>query len=347
MTDNMQIDKSSSTFVRDELSSFMTGLPDRSEGYEGAVAVGVSGGPDSMALVHALSVYFSKHDKDVCIHALTVDHGLRAEAAEEAQMVKDAVSSLDNVKHEILVWDHSAAPDARVQERARHARYDLFAQYMDQNNITHLFLAHHMDDQAETFLFRLAKGSGLDGLACMSDIQERFGWMFLCRPFLGVCKDDIVAYCDKERVPHVHDPSNDAEVYARVRLRKSMDVLQDEGLTAKRLYTTAKRLARARDALDDMAGTAYVSCLSSNDTNRLVFNFNPLKINHKEVVLRVLIRGFIALCGQQDYGVRLERLENLCDDLLKPSDFRKRTLGGVIFEVCEKSGTFIMTLEHS
>ncbi|MGH1376192.1 MAG: tRNA lysidine(34) synthetase TilS [Alphaproteobacteria bacterium] len=346
MAKNMQSDKSSSVLIMDELCSFMDDLPDRCGDYDGNIAVGVSGGPDSMALCYALSRYFSEHQADGCIHALSVDHGLRTESAQEAQMVKVDVSKLSHVIHETLLWRHDGV-DGRVQERARAARYDLFSNYMSKHNITHLFLAHHMDDQAETFLFRLAKGSGLDGLSCMLDIQERSDGVSLCRPFLNVEKRELVAYCDENDVPYVHDPSNDADKYARVRLRNSMEALKEEGLTSKRLAMTAKRLSSARSALDQISAASYVDCLVSKDTDRLVFNFKLLLSMHKEVVLRVVGRGISVLCGQQGYGVRLERLENLCDDLMKPQRFRKRTLGGVIFEVRDKDETFLMTLEHS
>lgn len=291
------------------------------------IAVAVSGGPDSMALYHALC-FWSNAD----VHALIVDHGLRAESSLEAEAVRARLSD-GNVK--VLTWGEK--PDARIQERARDARYALMADFMAEHNLEHLFLGHHMDDQAETFLFRLAKGSGVDGLGCMVARQEQYG-MTLCRPFLGLRKSDLIAYCDGHNLEVVHDPSNASDVFARVRLRQSMDILSEEGLTVERLAVSARRFFNAREALDQVTDNAYKNCIFNKYSNRIEFNYGALIEHPYEIVLRCVLRAISEL---SDHPIRLQRVEALCDDLVQEGNFRKRTLAGCVFELREQR--FVIT----
>ncbi len=296
------------------------------------IAVAVSGGADSLGLCIALSEYFQGENPDIKIHALSVDHALRPEARGELLHVAEILEDISNVTHHILTWEYDEQPTTRIQEQARKARYDLMIKYMRVHNIEHLFLGHHRDDQAETFLFRLAKGSGLDGLGGMAFNHEKGQGVTICRPLLDEGKADIIKFCEYKGIKYINDPSNENEDYARVRLRKSMEVLSAEGLTPKRLSVTAHRLSRAREALDSIAQREYNAALISKDSCRIVFNSNILLLNPFEVVLRVLLKAMYDLSPDREYSPRLERVENLCSDLLKPSHFRKRTLGGIIFE---------------
>ncbi len=307
------------------------------------IAVAVSGGADSMALCFMLSEYFSGE-----IHALTVDHGLRESAAGEALHVAGQLSHLSNVNHHILKWEHGEdKPKARIQERARFARYDLMSTYMKERGIIHLFLGHHMDDQAETFLFRLAKGSGVDGLSCMLPVQKSENGIFLCRLMLGTGKSDLIKYCNENAVDFIDDPSNVSDDYARARLRKSMDILAGEGLSAKRLSVCASRHARARKALEMVAKTAFYACILDKDAKRIVFNKNMLLSSPEEIILRIIMLAMTSLNQSNGYGARTEKIENLCSDFVSLGAFRRRTLGGIIFECNVKKNEFIMSLEKT
>ncbi len=293
-------------------------------------AIGVSGGPDSVALCALLSDYYAREAPDRTIYALTVDHALRPESAAEAEKVADLCADMPNVRHKVLKWQHDGDVNARIQESARHARYQIMEDEMRVNDVKHLFLGHHIGDQAETFLFRLAKGSGLDGLSCMQSIQPRDN-MFLCRPLLGVPKEALVSFCDQRDLRYIEDPSNKSDDFARVRLRGAMQALEAEGLSAKRLGVTAARMARARGALDEIADKAFDNALRLQNTKRIVFNFKELILNHKEVFLRVILKAMLISREKSTYSARMERVEALCDDLMGIEPFRKRTLGGVIF----------------
>ena len=307
------------------------------------LAVAVSGGPDSMALCHVLHDWCVREDR--VLHALIVDHGLRDESADEA---KGVIKELpEAVIGKILKWD--APKNVRVQEEARNARYALMAHYCAAHDIQHLFLGHHRDDQAETVLFRLAKGSGLDGLCGMRPVQNYDENLKLLRPFLEFEKSDLLEYCEKNEIQYVQDPSNENEKFARVRLRQSREILEEEGLSAKRLSLTAKRLNRARNALDQISENEYKNSLFKKDTKQIVLNFKSLQNNPDEIILRVILRAVADLQPEQDYAPRMERVESILYDLISFQNdsvaFRKRTLGGVIFEIDAAGDHFILRLE--
>lgn len=308
-----------------------------------ALAVGVSGGPDSMALAHMLCKW-SDDNNGPEIHLLSVDHGLRPKSSDEAKSIAQMVDSWPHARHAILKWEGDK-PQSRIQEAARDARYRLFRGYCDTQNIKHLFLAHHGDDQVETLLFRLAKGSGLDGLCAMRPWQEWDGG-FICRPLLDYSKADLVEYCEAHDIPYLHDPSNDKDDFARVRLRKLIAGLEEEGFSLKRAAITTQRLNRARDALENIAEGCFENCKKNVNTKRLVFNSKSLLENDYEIILRVIKKALFHLSEGEGYGPRTEKLESLVQDLISKEGFTKRTLGGVVFEISADGSELILEKEH-
>lgn len=309
-----------------------------------AIAVGVSGGADSMALLKLLSEW-SDQNNGPDIHAITVDHKLRPEAAEEAKKVSIIVKNWPKVRHEVLTWD-GEKPESAIQEEARAMRYSLMSDYCQQHNISHLFLAHHGDDQIETFLFRLAKGSGLDGLSAIKPIQDR-GDLKLCRPLLDYSKNELIEYCEQMPIAFIHDPSNDKDDFARIRLRKLIAGLEGEGLSFKRVSNTISRLQRAREALEIISMQSFETNALIKNTDRIEFNFNALTREPFEVIFRVMQMAIDQIVPNHGYGVRTERLENLVSDLISDEQFRKRTLGGVVFSISKDSTLFILEKEHN
>lgn len=313
-----------------------------------SIAVAVSGGPDSMALCGLLSDWARQHD--ITVHALTVDHGLRAEAAAEAAQVGQWLSRYNNVQHKVLTRDSSAIHTARIQEDARKDRYDLMARYCAEHNLAHLFLAHHAGDQVETILFRMAKGSGLDGLRGMR-AQSRYNENInLIRPLLDFSKDDLIEYCAEHNVEHVVDPSNKNEDFARVRLRRSYDVLAAEGLTEKRLSTMGKRMQRASEALDFYADQIFTELSRRDGTDRMVLPCQTFIDLPAEIRLRVMKRVMIALSkerydGANGYGPRIEKFEKLVEDLSENPDYSDRTLAGFIVRKSKKNDTIVIEKE--
>lgn len=311
-----------------------------------ALAVAVSGGPDSMALLHFLSVLLAQHKKKTRIHAVTVDHGLRPEAAAEAAQVGIWVQDWAQVTHHVVQWK-GRKPASSIQERAREKRYELLADFCAEKKIRHLYLAHHQSDQAETFLFRLAKGSGLDGLSCMTaEAPYRDTDLLLCRPFLDVPKTALEHYCRSHAIPFVADPGNENRDYARIRLRQAMPVLEAEGLSEKRLAVTAARLQRARAALDFYAAKIIRSAVTI-EHDRAAIRLSTLRSAPEEIRLRV-VRQVIATMGDDGYGPRLERLEDLLAEVFTaPKEARKFTLGGFLFFSQVKTGLFVVQREKA
>lgn len=202
---------------------------------EDRIMVAVSGGPDSVALL-LLAVAVRPH----YIVAATVDHQLRPESADEAGYVAELCARL-GVPHVILTPDDPI--EGNVQSSARAARYALLHKAADAQFCAHIATAHHADDQLETILMRLARGSGVDGL---SAIRARNGKII--RPLLGFTKQELIALCDRAGIETVADPSNENADFARVAMRQYL-ASADHPFTAERATRTAAALAEASDAL--------------------------------------------------------------------------------------------------
>jgi tRNA(Ile)-lysidine synthase len=210
------------------------------------LVLAVSGGPDSTALLYLASRWRAGLMTGPALIAVTVDHGLRAQSADEAKAVARLARKL-GIAHRTLRWS-GRKPRTGLQEAARNARYALLAQEAGRRGTRHVLTAHTLDDQAETILFRLARGSGLSGLAAMARESELCG-VAIVRPLLDVSKARLIATLRKARIPYVDDPTNRDPRFARPRLRSILPALAAEGLSAQRLALLAKRVRRAEAAL--------------------------------------------------------------------------------------------------
>ena len=209
------------------------------------LGVAVSGGGDSVALLHLLNDYARSHG--IALHAATVDHGLRPEAACEAAMVAAQCRAL-GVPHDTLRWtgwDHSG----NLQNEARKARYRLLADWARGQGIGAVCIGHTADDLAETFVMRLGRRAGVDGLSAMPAVFDRHG-MRWHRPLLNARRADLRAHLTQRGVTWVDDPSNEDDSFARVRIRKALTVLTDLGVDSAALADVSRHLADARTALD-------------------------------------------------------------------------------------------------
>jgi tRNA(Ile)-lysidine synthase len=277
------------------------------------LAVAVSGGADSMALL-LLADQWARARGGVAV-GLTVDHRLRPESGREACQVGVWLAAR-GIPHHILAWtDSSDRPG--LQARARAARYRLLGDWCRDHHALHLLLAHHREDQAETLLLRLARGSGVDGLAAMSAIGDRLPGQIL-RPLLSVPKAMLQATLDDLGQDWITDPSNQADRFARVRWRR---ILAAEPIDTARLALTAGRMGRARQALERdcallAAGYAWLDSAK-------------LTAAPDEIALRLLA----ALCrciGGGCFPPRLALLERL-HAALATGAIRRRTLAGCLF----------------
>lgn len=311
----------------DDLMSSLGGF-----GKGDAIGLALSGGPDSMALGFLLTYWAQKHD--VQVHGVTVDHGLRAESAQEAKDVQGWTKDWPNFTHHIVRWDGDK-PDTRIMEEARKARYALMSGVFQSVSVHNVFVAHHLDDQAETFLIRLSKGSGLDGLSGMraQQVYEQDGTypLTFLRPFLATEKQRLIETCEEFNVPYVQDPSNEKNEYLRPRLRAARDVLESEGLSNKRLAATARRLEKARSALEEITDTVYGQFVT-HDGAGVRIDANVFREWPEEIGLRVFMKAMKSFQRAQSYGPRLEKMETLYGKIYAGHDTIKETLGGCIIE---------------
>lgn len=216
-------------------------------GFSGApperLGIAVSGGGDSVALLHILSRCFDPGR----LAAATVDHGLRPEAAQEAEAVAAQAAAL-GIAHTTLRWSGWDGA-GNLQDQARRARYRLLADWARAAGLEAVALAHTSDDQAETFVMRLSRAAGVDGLAAMQPRRVVLGVPFL-RPALGLSRAALRAYLTRNGLSWAEDPSNQDDAFGRIRARRALELLEDTGLTAEALVRVADNMARARDALD-------------------------------------------------------------------------------------------------
>jgi tRNA(Ile)-lysidine synthase len=259
-----------------------------------AIVLAVSGGPDSIALMWLAARWRRTLARGPRLIAVTVDHGLRAEAAREAREVKRLARALD-LPHRTMRWT-GAKPGTGLPAAARGARYRLLAQAARASGATHILTAHTRDDQAETLLMRLVRGSGIAGLAAMARVTEREG-VLLARPFLNVSKSQLVATLTRAKVGFADDPTNRDTHFTRPRIRAVMPVLAAEGGDARNLARLASRLARANAAVEVLVDGAerYLALrdrgASASGIEAKIFDANTFAAMPEEIRLRLLLRA--------------------------------------------------------
>ena len=253
------------------------------------VVLAVSGGPDSVALMWLAAHWRRGRKRGPRLIAVTVDHGLRAEAAHEARDVKRLARMLE-IEHRTLRWT-GPKPKTGIPAAAREARYRLLAKAARTTGATHVATAHTLDDQAETLLMRLLRGSGVAGLAAMAAETERDG-VQLARPLLEISKAQLIATLDAAGITFADDPTNRDPAFTRPRLRALMPALAEEGADAKTLARLAARLARANAAVEVLAdGAERFLTLTDSKASRGGYDARAFAALPDEIRLRLLKRA--------------------------------------------------------
>jgi tRNA(Ile)-lysidine synthase len=295
-----------------------------------ALLIAISGGPDSTALL-LMAVEWAKRRGKTRIAAATVDHGLRPESAEEAKAVAALCARL-GVGHRVLHWK-GAKPTSRLQERAREARYRLLVDHGKAIGADAIMTAHHADDQAETVLFRLLRGSGLAGLRGM-DVKTARDGMTIARPLIALKKHDLVAFANARGAPFIDDPSNADPRFARTRLRALLASLGEQGLDAEALDRLARRARDTEEALAHLTTLVEAQIGSDGAIEARAFFGAPIAITH-----RILGRRIAAVCGRDPSRIGLEKIEALAlslRDALKERRTHSANLGGAIVRLTSK-----------
>lgn len=307
----------------DDFTSLMKDISDVGD----QICVAVSGGADSVALCLLAHEWAKKNHRTVI--GLSVDHGLRDAAQQECAWVGETLQSY-GIEHHILNWIGDK-PTKGIQAAARKARYGLLEKWCSEHNVRDVFLAHHLDDQAETFLLRLARGSGVDGLSAMQKISVG-PLVRLLRPLLSTKKPSLTLYLEGLGQNWIEDPSNKNDAFERVKVRNAMGALAELGLTADRLGQTADNMSRARFSLEGSARSWLKRYATVFDAGYVEFLRDGLEGDDEEIVLRSLKRIGIVV-GGEIYPPRLERLLRLWKKLQSGEN---ATLLGCRWIVCEK-----------
>lgn len=331
------IDPEISAVGKAEFNGLMTALgPFESKPH---IAIACSGGGDSIALA-ILTDSWAKARGGTAT-ALIVDHGIRAESASEAAAVARELSR-HRIGSRILSYD---GPKIRrdIQASARNVRYRLLTRWCVANGYLHLAIAHHLEDQAETVLLRLSRGSGADGLAAMAPVLET-PVLRILRPLLYVPKVKLMATLTQRKAVHVDDPSNSDTTFARVRIRGLSTSLAAEGMTPYRLSATASSLARARSAIEGEVAAllARTTILYPQGYGRVTSD--AIRQAPEEIALRALAR-LVTCIGGNGYPPRMARIERLYDWMGKGAPGGGRTLSGC--RVLPQGGGLLVCREAS
>ncbi|MGD9917284.1 MAG: tRNA lysidine(34) synthetase TilS [Paenirhodobacter sp.] len=282
----------------------------------GPVAVAVSGGSDSMAALHALH-------ETMPVIAVTVDHGLRPEAAEEAHFVAQAAARL-GIGHEILRWQRSET-HGNLMDQARRARQALIADWARGRGIRHVVLGHTADDEAESFVMRLARSSGLSGLSGMRKtwVAEGVHWY---RPFLRLSRAQLRGYLQRRGIGWIEDPSNEDSRFERVRVRQALALLEPLGVTRAVIAQVVENLGEAEETLRHVL-RAEVGSVVLEDRGDLVLDLGTGLDRLQGELMRMFLDAALRWVSRQDYGPRAEKLIDLWHDL---PELRQRTLHGCL-----------------
>jgi tRNA(Ile)-lysidine synthase len=286
------------------------------------VALAVSGGSDSTALMWLVSRWARTIAHPPKISVLTVDHGLRPEAAGECATVVGWAKGLGFEAH-ALAW-RGDKPKSGLQAKAREMRYGLLTAWCQSHGATLLVTAHTLEDQAETFLMRLARGSGIKGLAAMR--TDEAGPVLLERPFLGVRRAELRATLVTASHPWIDDPSNEDPRFERVRLRKGAAVLGELGLSPEALARSAMRLERALIPLQGMANDFITRHVEVRPEGFAMVELNSFRRLEDEIAIAVLERLLGHLGGGRE-PPRLMAVEAL-QAWLRRGEAQVRTLAG-------------------
>lgn len=262
-----------------------------------ALGVALSGGGDSVALMVLVAEW--ARPRGVRLRAVTVDHGLRPGSAEEADGCARLCARL-GVAHDLRRW-RDWDGQGNLQDAARRARMGLIADWAEEHGLGAVCLGHTRDDQAETMLMRLARGSGVDGLSGMAVVRAAQGVNW-ARPLLSVPRAALRALLVARGLSWVEDPSNDDHRFARVRARAALAELHQLGITAQGLAETAARMASARAALSACAAEA-AKRLCRVEAGDVVIDFEAMAALAQETRERLLAQA-LRWVGARDYPPR-------------------------------------------
>lgn len=300
-----------------------------------ALGVALSGGGDSVALLHLITEWAAP--RGIAVEAFTFDHALRAASAEEAAFCAALCTGL-GVTHAVERWEGPGR--GNLQAAARNARHAALLGWAGARGLGAVALGHTEDDQAETLLLRLARGSGVDGLSCMAGREERAG-LLLLRPLLQMRRAALREWLSARGLAWCDDPSNLDQRFARVRARAALEALAPLGLDAPRLAKTAERMRLAREALEEATAAHARAVCTLSEAGEMTLSPGwddaPLELSER------LLSAALCAIGGQAYRPRLPALRAARLALGKG---RRATLHGCLLRP-GRSGALRITREEA
>lgn len=278
------------------------------------IAIAVSGGADSLYLAIISKEYCDKHQIPYVV--LTVDHGLRPESKEESLWLKQYLESL-GFKVVILEWQ-GKKPTSNIQEIAREARYDLLLNYCHKNSIKFLLTGHTQDDQAETIMLRIERGSGIDGLTGIKESSMQRNIAIL-RPLLHTKRRDIEESLKAKGLSWVNDPSNENKNFSRVKIRKMLHGFENYNMLLNRVDLMIANLRRSQDFIEQEVENIYRKICIEHSLFYYSILLKDFVSLHEEIKLRILKKILMKTSGI----IVIPRLKNLLN-ILKSIDSRKK-----------------------
>ena len=289
-----------------KIDNFLDGLSYHPD----TLGVAVSGGSDSLSLLYLINSWSNK--KNLKIVILTVDHNLRNGSADEALYVGELCNKLGLI-HKTLFWDHEDI-EGNLSASAREARYRLMQNSIPSDAI--LITGHTLDDQAETFLMRLRRGSGVDGLASMAEQSYlSFGndGITIFRPLLDFERQTLRKVLKFYKVDWIEDPTNNDQSFERVRVRDMLALFVEIGIDKNTIGRTALLMQSAKTALNHFASDCYEK-FGSCDNGDIIFDFSEFSKQPLDVKRR-LISAAQKWISNQKYRPRLSQVDALINSI--------------------------------
>ena len=285
--------------------------------------VALSGGPDSLALAALSKAYTYCYESK--FYYVLINHNIRRNSLQEAKKVKNL---LQKKQINLKIISNKKKIEKNIQGEARNIRYELLSNFCLKNNIRSLITAHNLDDQVETFLIRLSRGSGLRGLSAMRPKSKISSKIDLYRPLLDTKKEFLIKISKKTFGNFIKDPSNKNLKYLRTKVRTLKKPLEKSGVEYEQIFKSIRNLSDSRDSLDDFLKKEFSKIIKKKDREILI-NLKKFKKHNNEIKMAI-INASIKKLKKNYYDPRAKKVINLIRTIDKKG-FKKSTLGGCIF----------------
>ncbi len=286
--------------------------------------VAVSGGPDSLALA-ALTKAYNYQKKKIKFKYILIDHNIRKDSNQEALKVKKL---LKKYKINLKIFLNKKKITKNIQAEARNIRYEILTDVCKKYGIKTLLTAHNLEDQVETFLIRLSRGSGLKGLSSMSPLSQINKQVKLYRPMLDTKKKYLVKISKNIFGKYFKDPSNKNIKYLRTKVRNLKKPLEKSGIKYDQIFKSINNLSSSKENLEGYLKKTFKDTIIKKK-KEITINFeNFLKLNNETKIF--LINESIKILKKNYYDIRSKKVINLMKNINR-ADFKSATLGGCIF----------------